>query len=656
MLNRIYVVFKTHLDVGFTQLAKDVEKKYLNEYFPAAIVTANWFRDNFPKSSYIWTVGSWLIWRGLEKLKGRRLTELEAAIVRGDITWHALPFTTHSELCDRSLFEYGLSLSRRLDERFGVKTIAAKMTDVPGHTRGIIAPLCEAGVRLLHIGVNPASKLPDVPPLFKWRDSGGRELFVIYQEDYGQTLTLPQVDFGLHVDVTGDNLGPHSPQKAMQVIKKLQRNFPGAEVAPARMDDFVYELTRSDIEVPVITAEIGDTWIHGVGSDPAKLAAFRELSRLRRKWLQDGVKSSVLDKFSLNLLEVAEHTWGGDEKIFFPKERDHTKQGLARLRKTARAATFEKTWAEQRKYLDSAIAALPEKMRREAKDSIAAITPRKTVKNKFAAADIMQAYDTDFFRVKFNPADGSISSLIDKSTNKVLADGDRNLFSFSYQTFSSLDYRRFMHQYLRIRRRWAISDFSKPGLPATRDLSRTYTPEKVELNSFKRADAVVFMTRLFMPPIAIKNYGCPAKVCIEYAFSRKKPEITVTCRWAGKAAYRGAEALWLGAVPHISPDAKWSMEKMSHRVSPIDVISHGARGLHAINGEIAVTDGKNSLVIESSDAVLVAPGNAGLLNFDNQLPDMTAGLRFNLYNNIWGTNFPMWYDEDALFRFTIKCR
>ena len=27
---------------------------------------------------------------------------------------------------------------------------------------------------------------------------------------------------------------------------------------------------------------------------------------------------------------------------------------------------------------------------------------------------------------------------------------------------------------------------------------------------------------------------------------------------------------------------------------------------------------------------------------------------FNLYNNVWNTNFPMWYDECARFRFTLR--
>lgn len=32
------------------------------------------------------------------------------------------------------------------------------------------------------------------------------------------------------------------------------------------------------------------------------------------------------------------------------------------------------------------------------------------------------------------------------------------------------------------------------------------------------------------------------------------------------------------------------------------------------------------------------------------------GVYFNLYNNAWGTNFPMWYDEDARFRFVLNIK
>ena len=87
-----------------------------------------------------------------------------------------------------ALFRAGLSFSQELDRRFGVRTTAAKMTDVPGHTLGIVPLLAEAGVRFLHLGVNTASPVAgragpvplaragrrggrgDVPELL-WRDA-----------------------------------------------------------------------------------------------------------------------------------------------------------------------------------------------------------------------------------------------------------------------------------------------------------------------------------------------------------------------------------------------------------------------------------------------------------------------------------------------------
>ena len=58
---------------------------------------------------------------------------------------------------------------------------------MPGHTRGIIPLLAEAGVTFLHIGVNPGSTVPSVPPLFRWQDDGA-ELMVMYESGYGSAL------------------------------------------------------------------------------------------------------------------------------------------------------------------------------------------------------------------------------------------------------------------------------------------------------------------------------------------------------------------------------------------------------------------------------------------------------------------------------------
>ena len=69
--------------------------------------------------------------------------------------------------------------------------------------------------------------------------------------------------------------------------------------------------------LPRVKQELGDTWIHGIGSDPWKIARFRELSRLRRRWINSGkleFGSGIDMNFSIPLMMVAEHTWGLDVK------------------------------------------------------------------------------------------------------------------------------------------------------------------------------------------------------------------------------------------------------------------------------------------------------------------------------------------------------
>lgn len=136
-MKEIIVLFKTHLDIGYTELAHNVVDSYMREYIPSALKIAAQTRNK--EARFIWTIGSWLVDKYLKE--GELREKMEEAIRQGDIRWHGLPFTTHTELMNRDLFEYGMHISQDLDKRFGMQTIASKMTDVPGHTRAMIPSL-----------------------------------------------------------------------------------------------------------------------------------------------------------------------------------------------------------------------------------------------------------------------------------------------------------------------------------------------------------------------------------------------------------------------------------------------------------------------------------------------------------------------------------
>ena len=143
-VKRVLVMFKCHLDVGFIDTQKAIIRKYFDVYFPQAIKLAADLRAKGDER-YVWTTGSWLIYEYLEQAAPAERQQMEEALTRGDLAWHALPFTWQTELLDSSAIEGAIGFSRSLDQRFGKKTTGAKMTDVPGHSRGLIAADGEIG-------------------------------------------------------------------------------------------------------------------------------------------------------------------------------------------------------------------------------------------------------------------------------------------------------------------------------------------------------------------------------------------------------------------------------------------------------------------------------------------------------------------------------
>ena len=204
-MKKVIVVSKTHLDLGFTDFAKTVYDTYLNTYIPNAVLLAKKM-NTADKKKFVWTTGSWIIKEALKNGTDIQKENLARALICGDIVPHALPFTTHTELLDEDTMDYALSIVDKLDAVRGRKTVSAKMTDVPGHTKALVPLLHKHGIKLLHIGVNGASALAEVPPCFLWKCDGS-EIVVIYSGDYGGAFQCDLMDEILYFDHTLDNRG-----------------------------------------------------------------------------------------------------------------------------------------------------------------------------------------------------------------------------------------------------------------------------------------------------------------------------------------------------------------------------------------------------------------------------------------------------------------
>ena len=650
-------MFKCHFDAGFADTQAAIVHRYFNEFFPQAMELASHLRDS-GNLRYVWTTGSWLLYEYLEQASADERRRMEQAIQKGDIAWHALPFTWETEMLDRSMISGSIAVSKALDRRFGRTTTGAKMTDVPGHTRGLIAPLAEQGITFLDIGVNDASKVPDVPPIFLWKAPGGATLAVMYHAGYGGVARVPQSDLAIATVVRDDDSGPHTEKEVQETYFSLQRQFPNAEIVATNLTEIANAVAPHRGSLPTVTGEIGDTWIHGVASDPLKVARYREVARLRRRWIEQQ-KFALGDATDLALLRhlllEIEHTWGTDTKTWL--DFDHyTPKDLSTMLDTKNYKVVEFSWEEKRKDLFDGLDTLPPTLKNEAQQAVQNLQAKPPQLSHPVPLPRENEIETSHFVLALDPKTGAICRLRNKKSGREWASKEHPLGLFSYQTLSQQDYAQFFASYIMSEEDWARKDFGKPNIERFGAKSQEWLPSVADLKLEESADNHRLLAKLAIHDEEALSSGraaFPAQMFVEFVLPKREPVIDLNFSWFQKPATRMPEALWLTFHP-VVPDVKgWTLDKSDETVSPFEVIANGNRHMHALSKGFSYKDERGELLIETIDAPLVALGVKSPLYFSNAQPDLSQGIHCNLFNNAWGTNYLMWFGEDMRFRFRI---
>lgn len=679
----VLVMFKCHFDAGFIDTQYNVvHHRYFEKFFPQAIAIARTANAG-GKRRYVWTTGSWLLFEYLEQASAAERKTMEQAIERGDIAWHALPFTWQTEMLSPSMIEGSLALAQSLDRRFGTVTTGAKMTDVPGHTRGIIPPLAKHGVTFLEIGVNGGSTPAVLPPLFLWNDPSGASLSMMYHHDYEGIAVVPGSDLALVTRVRGDNSGPHTPEEIDRIHADLAARFPNAEIVAANLSEMAIALAPFHDKLPVVTEEIGDTWIYGCASDPLKVARYREIARLREAWIARGA-FKVGDGTDLELLRhvllAPEHTWGTDTKTWLDYD-NLLPSDLARKLDTKNYKVVEFSWIEKRQDLLDGVATLPEALREEAQlamESVAATWP--VVSPKAIAHAAGKPIESAHFSLQIDAETGAITRLRNQATGREWASKNNPIALLTYQTLAQDDYSRYRASYVITKADWAQKDFGKPDIERFGAKREEWHPASAQVLVEERDDAQRILVSMRFKDEAAFSSGraaYPRHAFVELVLPHAEPAIHLTLSWFGKPATRMPEALWLTFNPSVEDVKGWKLEKSGEWIAPFDVAASGNRHMHAVQTGFAYSGGgepfaggnlftasgrsiadrnlfPHSFAVETLDAPVVALGERDPLLFSNERPDLRKGLHSCLFNNCWGTNYIMWYGEDLRARYIIR--
>lgn len=672
MKKTVYVISKTHLDLGYTDLARNVLDRYLSEFIPNAVQTAQ--KLNSEGQGFVWTIGSWLAMQALCDSNRERAQKFEDAFRKGYIVAHAMPFTVQSELMDEKTAEYALSIIKELDKRFDRRTVSAKMTDVPGHTLGIVKVLARNGIKLLHIGVNASSAVPDVPPCFVWK-CGEDQIVVIYEGSYGKTFTHPLLDCVLVFNHSMDNCGPSDTKKTKAFFDKIKRKYKGCEVKAASLDEIANALWKIKDSLPVVTSEIGDSWIHGVASDPYKYGAMWKLQQLRDEWLKSGEISeidSAYRSFEDKLLCVAEHTCGmgilkglRDYDNYTRENFEEARRLDARIKrygiwslpflkkvalKRAKKGVYslaERSWEEQRGYIDEAVRCLPDKLAEQAKSALASLIPHNEPEKKGSKVSAGECLSIGDWQMELNEY-GALKNLSLCSLSLIKDNEEQPV---RYHSVAPQEFSYWLRHYQRDLYKtftWAIPDFARPKLR----LAKYAKGDFGYLFDEAYLDSNVLTVYLKAHEKAFSTLGMPRKACMTYEF--EKGSVKIKVQWFEKPANRLSEEIWLN-MPFIVDKNTVSYTKLGQKVNPYDVVAKGSRNLSCTRN-ICFSVGKTDVCVKCNTPAPVSMGKGKLLRFDNVVGDGTNGFSFLLFDNIWGTNYPLWYSDNASFDWEVTVK
>lgn len=306
-------------------------------------------------------------------------------------------------------------------------------------------------------------------------------------------------------------------------------------------------------------------------------------------------------------------------------------------------------------------------LRRELSAAVKELRPSWPSLSGWERASAREVFACGRWEVAFNETTGAIAYLRDAKTRQLWATEGYELAELVYQTFTDYDHNHvFMHEYMSDSMYDPTlgaplnHDFGKPGLGSCRECEHLdVRPELVAL----WRNGCSFRAQLRMPGAAHRDYGAPAEAWLRVDVPNDGARIAVTLDLFNKTATRIPESTSVRFVP--APVARLTpkVSKLGSWIDPATVVLNGSRHLHGLDdlGGVGLF-GSSGLearfvAVDSSTACVGRYPTPYPVPLDRAM-DPAAGFSFNVHNNIWNTNYILWYpyleeDKDIRQRFVL---
>lgn len=406
-------------------------------------------------------------------------------------------------------------------------------------------------------------------------------------------------------------------------------------------------------------------------------------------------------KYNRFFIKNSEHTWGLDVKtVLAPPDFQRNNWGnseFQKVRSDVRFQNLEASWIRQRRWgIDDAITELGNhslvtqihQMFEELKASIPSTDGFRYVSPSSPALN----FDCGRFKIAFNETTGAISSLKDSKTDIDWVSND-DLLLLEYRTYDANDYSNFMLNYNYMG--WFyyfddLDDFDKVGINLYNAKRRIIHPKLDQFwvknltdNSNVKDNLIgtQFLLRLVFPQELIEVAGAPQFVWISLVVPSVDSTLNLTLQVFNKTTTRLPETMYFRFKPNASSSSlqfintTWVMEKLGQPVDPSIVVTGGAKHVHYVSdggmtyfaqtkasfssSQIATSPKTNySFQIKSSETGLICFGEPNAFPVPTNLnPNFHEGASFILWNNLWNTNYIMYFPflaEEASIKYRFQ--